>query len=109
MASVTGTISSTVVTLSRKADSTAVVICRMTRMPAGCALASCADLIARYWNMPERREIDTKIIMPVSRPMVLKSMPWMASSWSSTPTRIITPAPISAMIARLICSDMMVA
>ena len=80
MASVTGTISSTVVTLSRKADSTAVVICKRTRMPAGCALAACADQMARYWNMPDRREIDTRIIMPVSRPMVLKSTPWIASS-----------------------------
>ncbi len=78
-------------------------------MPAGCAFASCAARTARYWNMPERREIDTRIIMPVSRPMVLKSMPWIASSWSSTPIRIITPAPTSAMIARLTCSDMMVA
>ena len=109
MASVTGTISSTVVTLSSKADKTAVVIWRMIRMPAGCALASCADRIARYWNMPERREIDTRIIMPVSRPMVLKSIPRMASCWSSTPTRIIMQAPTTATIARLIFSDMMVA
>ena len=36
---------------------------------------SCAAHTATYWNMPERREIDTRIIMPVSRPMVLKSMP----------------------------------
>ena len=62
-----------------------------------------------YSNMPERREIETRIIMPVSRPMVLKSMPLIASSWFSTPTRIITPAPISAMIARLTFSDMMIA
>ena len=109
MASVTGTISSTVVTLSRKAETTAVVICRMNRMPAGCALAACADHMARYWNMPERREIDTRIIMPVKRPMVFQSMPLIASSWSSTPTIIITPAPSNATIARLTFSDMMVA
>ena len=78
-------------------------------MPAGCALAAFADQIARYWNMPERREIDTRIIMPVSRPMVFQSTPLIASSWSSTPTRIITPAPTSATIARLTFSDMMVA
>ena len=78
-------------------------------MPAGCAFAAFADQIARYWNMPERREIDTRIIMPVSRPMVFQSMPLIASSWSSTPTRIITPAPTSATIARLTFSDMMVA
>ncbi len=59
--------------------------------------------------MPERREIDTRIIMPVSRPMVFQSMPLSASSWSSTPTTIITPAPSSATIARLTFSDMMTA
>ena len=59
--------------------------------------------------MPERREIETRIIMPVSRPMVFQSMPLIASSWSSTPTRTITPAPISATMARLTFSDMMVA
>ena len=48
-------------------------------MPAGCAFAACADQIARYWNMPERREIDTRIIMPVRRPMVFQSMPLSAS------------------------------
>ena len=38
MASVTGTISSTVVTLSSKADSTAVAICNSSMMPAGMRL-----------------------------------------------------------------------
>ena len=37
--------------------------------------------------MPERREIDTRIIMPVRRPIVFQSMPLSASSWSSTPTK----------------------
>src|SRR6185437_14967300 len=72
IASVTGTINNTVVTLSRKAESTAVVICSINNIPAGCALADCADHTARYWNMPERREIDTKIIMPVKRPIVFQ-------------------------------------
>ena len=80
IARVTGTTSSTVVTLSRNADKTAVVIWRMNRIPAGCALAACADQMARYWNMPERREIETRIIMPVNRPMVFQSMPLIASS-----------------------------
>ena len=48
-------------------------------MPAGLAFAFCADQIARYWNMPERREIETRIIMPVRRPMVFQSIPLSAS------------------------------
>ena len=62
-----------------------------------------------YSNMPERREIETRIIIPVRRPMVLKSIPRIASSWFSTPTRTIMPAPRSAMIERLTFSVMMVA
>ena len=78
-------------------------------MPAGWALAALADHTARYWNMPERRETETRIIMPVKRPMVFQSTPLIASSWSSTPTTTITLAPTSATIARLTCSDMMTA
>ena len=57
--------------------------------------------------MPERREIDTRIIMPVSRPIVFQSMPLSASSWSSAPMTTITEAPSSATIARLSLSQMM--
>ena len=109
MASVTGTISSTVVTLSRKAESTAVAICSSSRMPAGCALATLADHTATYSNMPERREIDTRIIMPVSRPMVFQSMPLIASFWVSTPLTTISDAPTSATIERFTFSDMITA
>ena len=48
--------------------------------------------MAMNWNMPERRVMATMIIMPVSSPMVLKSMPWIAASWVNTPVRIIRPA-----------------
>ena len=109
MASVTGTISSTVVTLSSSAESTAVVICSSSRMPAGCALAAWAAHMATYWNMPERRDTDTRIIMPVRRPMVFQSTPLSASSWFITPTKTITAAPSSATMARLIFSEMMTA
>ena len=109
MASVTGTTSSTVVTLSSSADSTAVVSCNSSRMPAGLALAFCAAQIASAWNMPERREIDTRIIMPVRSPMVFQSMPLSASVWSSAPMTTIADAPSSATIARLIWSQMMTA
>ena len=80
IASVTGTIRSTVETLLRSAESTAVVSCSINRMPAGFALTRCADQIARYWNRPERRAIATRIMIPVRRPMVSQSMPLTASS-----------------------------
>ena len=48
IAMVTGTMRRTVVTLSRKAESTAVVTCSRIRMPPGCAFAACADQMARY-------------------------------------------------------------
>ncbi len=109
MASVTGTISSTVVTLSSRADSTAVASCSSSMMPAGCAFAARADHTATNSNTPERRDTETRIIMPVSRPSVFQSTPLMASSWSSTPTMIMTPAPVSATMARFTFSDMMTA
>ena len=109
MASVTGTISSTVVTLSRKAETTAVVICSRNRIPAGCALAAFADQIAKYWNMPDLREIDTRIIIPARSPRVFQSMPRIASSCDSTPSTTMTEAPTSATTERLILSEMITA
>jgi len=58
MTSVTGTTRRTVLTLLRSADRTAVVICSMSRMPAGFAFTRCADQMARYWNRPERGNRD---------------------------------------------------
>ena len=48
MSSVTGAINSTVVTLSSKADSTAVTSDSISSMPQGCALTFFADHTARY-------------------------------------------------------------
>jgi hypothetical protein len=59
--------------------------------------------------MPERREIDTRIIMPVSSPMVFQSIPLSASVWSSAPMTTIIEAPSSATMARLSLSQMMTA
>ena len=94
-------------TLSRKADTTAVTICSMNMMPAGLALTFLADQIAIYWNTPHLRVIATMIIMPVRSAIVLKSMPRTAAAWFSTPSTTMRPAPISATIARLTRSDMM--
>ena len=56
--------------------------------------------------MPQRREIETSTIIPVNSAIVLKSMPRIASSWVNTPETIISPAPSSAMIDRLMRSVM---
>ena len=78
-------------------------------MPAGCAFAALADQMAMYWNMPERREIDTRIIMPASSPIVFQSMPRIASSWLITPSTTMIAAPTRVTTERLICSEMITA
>ena len=75
IAIVTGTISSTVVTLSSSAENNAVASARPTRMPAGLAPTFFADQIARYSKMPVRFVIPTISIMPASSMIVLKSTP----------------------------------
>ncbi len=107
ISSVTGTVSSTVVTLSRKAENTAVTIDIISMTPHGLASTFFADQIATYWNRPERRVMLTISIIPSSRPSVLKSTAAIASCWVSTPTRISVPAPSSATMARLSLSLMM--
>jgi hypothetical protein len=52
----------------------------MARIPAGLARAALAETIATYWKMPQRREMATISIMPVSSARVLKSMPRTACS-----------------------------
>ncbi len=101
---VTGTTSRTVVTLSRNAEVVAVTSEIITRMPQGLALTFLVDQIARYWKMPDWRVMATINIMPISRPMVLKSMPRMAASWLRMPSTIISPAASSETMARLIFS-----
>ena len=107
MASVTGAISSTVVTLSSRADTTAVTRLSRARIAQGLPRAAFADQMASAWNMPLRRAWATSSIMPMSSASVLKSSPAMARSWSITPARIITAPPIIATIARLTRSVMM--
>ncbi|KFB72582.1 MAG: hypothetical protein AW09_002230 [Candidatus Accumulibacter phosphatis] len=67
-------------TLSSKAETTAVTTASMARMPAGLAFTSFADQIARYSKTPDLRVIETMTIIPTSRPMVLKSTPATACS-----------------------------
>ena len=109
MSSVTGTVSSTVVTLSSSAENTAVTIDIISITPQGLALTFFADQIATYWKSPERRVTLTISIIPSSRPRVLKSTAFIASFCSATPSRITSPAPVSAMIARFTFSLMITA
>ncbi len=96
-------------TLSNRAENTAVTMESMTRMPQGLACTRFADHTATYWKTPLRLDTATMTIIPASRPRVLKSMPRIAASWLRTPRTIIKPAPIRATMARLIFSETMTA
>ena len=74
-ARVTGAINSTVVTLSRNAETTAVTAESKPGIAQGWACPLFADHTARYSNMPQRRETETSTIMPVSKAIVLESIP----------------------------------
>ncbi|MNT45723.1 hypothetical protein D3C72_1823200 [compost metagenome] len=74
MLNVTGTISSTVVTLSRNAEPNAVMIPSTIRMRTGSPLTFLAAQIAIYLNNPVSAVMLTMIIIPTSSPSVLKSM-----------------------------------
>ena len=97
------------------ATASARIVARHEVVPAGLAIAaglaltSLAERIARYSKTPHLRVIETMIIMPTSRPMVLKSIPAMACSWVSKPDPIISIAPRSAMIDRFSRSLMITA
>ncbi|MNR21083.1 hypothetical protein D3C85_1379620 [compost metagenome] len=71
---VTGTIRSTVVTLSKKAEQDAVMITSAIKILFGCPLAILAALTAIYLKSPVSAVMPTMIIIPISRPNVLKSM-----------------------------------
>ena len=73
MAMVMGPISSTVVTLSKKAESTAVMTANTARIAMGWPRVSLADQMAMYSNRPELLTTATKSIMPTSTPMVFRS------------------------------------
>ena len=75
MRSVTGATSKTVVTLSRNAESTAVMTTSITMITNGRPLASFAAQMARYSNTPLCCRIPTMIIIPNSRKMTFQSIP----------------------------------
>ena len=98
--------SRTVVTLSRNAESTAVIRQKRTMIIQGLPLAIFAALMARYSKIPEFLTTATKIIMPARTPSVPKSMCSMPTSNETMPVRISTTAPASAAVVRCIFSEM---
>src|SRR4051794_1070158 len=74
MLNVTGTMRSTVVTLSRNAEPTAVMSASTIMMRTGLPFAFLAAQMAMYLNSPVSAVIETIIIMPINKPSVLKSM-----------------------------------
>ena len=74
MAMVIGPISRTVVTLSKKAERTAVMMTNSTMMRQGSPFAILADLIAMNSKMPEFFTTATNSIIPIRTPTVLKSI-----------------------------------
>ena len=80
MLNVIGTVRRTVVTLSRNAEQTIVSAESATSRAIGRALTFLADQMARKLKSPVSLVMLTMIIMPMSRPSVLKSMWRMAVS-----------------------------
>ena len=80
MLNVIGTVRRTVVTLSRNAEQTIVSAESATSREMGRALTFLADQMARKLKSPVSLVMLTIIIMPMSRPSVLKSMWRMAVS-----------------------------
>ena len=106
--SVMGPMSSTVVTLSRNAESTAVSSTNSSMIFQGSPFASRAHLMARNSNTPDSFTTDTNSIMPSSTPRVLKSMCSMAASNGMTCRANTIIAPVMAASDRCSFSVMMV-
>ncbi|OPZ90872.1 MAG: hypothetical protein BWY73_01228 [candidate division TA06 bacterium ADurb.Bin417] len=96
---VTGAMSSTVVTLSRKAEIRAVMAGKKSRISSGLPRAALAERMARYWKRPVFLATATTSIMPTSRKMVFQSIAAKASAWPSTPVARTTTAASSEMTA----------
>jgi hypothetical protein len=95
---VTGTMSMTVVTLSRNAERKAVTRARSIRMRPGFAPPHWALFMARYSKTPVRSRIATITIIPARSPMVFQSMNSVdASCWVTTPKETRIAAPSRAM------------
>ena len=77
---VIGAIRMMVVTLSRKSDKIVVTVPRVTISSQGLPFDQRPATMAAYWKKPVCSSRPTRIIIPRSRPMVLKSIASRASS-----------------------------
>ncbi len=82
MKMVTGAMSTMMVTLSRKAERTAVARERTTSIRMGLPPASLAERTASHGKTPVFARMLTMIIMPARRKMTLRSMAAKACRWS---------------------------
>ena len=104
-ARVTGVISTTVVTLSRNAETTAVTTARMISSRSGWPCDARTDRIASHSKNPVCARIPASTIIPASRKMTLRSMASKACSWSRTPRTTIARPPSRAAMVRSTRSD----
>src|SRR5918993_4134778 len=105
---VTGTISITVVTLSKNAERKAVTTERRMRMRPGRAFPHWALFMARYSKTPVLSRMATITIIPARSPMVFQSMNSLAACfWSRTPKAIRMAAPSRAATVRFSTSNAM--
>ena len=105
---VTGAISSTVVTLSSRAEATAVSTTSSAMIRNGRPRARFATQMATYSKTPVCRSTPTMTIIPSSRKMTFQSTPVRslknATSVSTTPRTTMTAAPPRAAATRWIRS-----
>ena len=97
---VTGVISTTVVTLSNSAETTAVTRARIRSSRIGWPADTTTDRIASHSKNPVRPRIDAMIIIPTSRKMTLKSIAANACRWSTIPSITIARPARSAISVR---------
>ena len=104
MKNVTGARSTTVVTLSRNALTTAVTMEVSTRSAYGRPSARRTASTAIHWKTPVFAAMFAMTIIPASRRMTLRSTNANASFWSTMRKRIMSEAPRSAASVRWIFS-----
>ena len=95
-----GVIRTTVVTLSMKADTTAVTMERIRSSRIGWPCDSITDRIASQSKNPVRARTDAITIIPTRRKMTLRSTAANASFWSMMPRRTTSRPPAIAISVR---------
>jgi hypothetical protein len=96
-----GMIKRTVVTLSRRAERTAVAIERVIKISQALPRANLAAFMATYWKRPVLLVMVTMIIIPINKRRVLKSIYSTQASFRGRMFSInIRAAPVKAAVAR---------